>query len=132
MSKTSDRLKEAMRIRDMKQVDLLARTGINKGAMSSYLAGRYEPKQKNLHALARALNVSEAWLMGLDVPMEPSAPAPAAAPQTTPDQEELMRYYDALNDEGQAKVRDYAADLVAVGRYGKDAEARGAGSVTSA
>lgn len=132
MSKTSDRLKEAMRIRDMKQVDLLARTGINKGAMSSYLAGRYEPKQKNLHALARALNVSEAWLMGLDVPMEPSAPAPAAAPQTTPDQEELMRYYDALNDEGQAKVRDYAADLVAGGRYGKDADIQSTVSGTSA
>lgn len=132
MSKTSDRLKEAMRIRDMKQVDLLARTGINKGAMSSYLAGRYEPKQKNLHALARALNVSEAWLMGLDVPMEPSAPAPAAAPQTTPDQEELMRYYDALNDEGQAKVRDYAADLVAGGRYGKDADIQSVVSGTSA
>ena len=117
MSKTSDRLKEAMRIRDMKQVDLLARTGINKGAMSSYLAGRYEPKQKNLHALARALNVSEAWLMGLDVPMELSIPTPAAGLTLSKDQEELLCKYDSLNDEGKAKVLDYASDLVDSGRY---------------
>lgn len=96
MSKTSDRLKEAMRIRDMKQVDLLARTGINKGAMSSYLAGRYEPKQKNLHALARALSVSEAWLMGLDVPMEPTLPTPAAGSTLSKDQEELLYDFSAV------------------------------------
>jgi len=115
MSKTSDRLKEAMRIRDMKQVDLLARTGINKGAMSSYLSGRYEPKQKNLHALARALNVSEAWLMGLDVPMEPSALSPA--PSLSPDRKDLLDKYDVLNDEGKAEAVRYIGMLSAVPAY---------------
>ena len=117
MSKTSDRLKEAMRIRDMKQVDLLARTGINKGAMSSYLTGRYEPKQKNLHALARALNVSEAWLMGLDVPMEPSTPAPAAAPSLSSDRIDLLEKYDVLNDEGKAEALRYIGMLGSVPTY---------------
>ena len=117
MSKTSDRLKEAMRIRDMKQVDLLARTGINKGAMSSYLSGRYEPKQKNLHALARALNVSEAWLMGLDVPMEPSALSPAPAPSLSPDRKDLLDKYDVLNDEGKAEAVRYIGMLSAVPAY---------------
>lgn len=82
-----------------------------------------------LEPLSKVLLCSPAYLMGW---IDDATPAPAAAPQTTPDQEELMRYYDALNDEGQAKVRDYAADLVAGGRYEKDAGARGAGSVTSA
>lgn len=132
MSKTSDRLKEAMRIRDMKQVDLLARTGINKGAMSSYLAGRYEPKQKNLHALARALNVSEAWLMCLDVPMELSIPTPAAGPELSKDQEELLCKYDSLNDEGKAKVLDYTSDLVAGGRYEKVSDEQSTVSGTGA
>lgn len=130
MSRTSDRLKEAMRIRDMKQVDLLARTGINKGAMSSYLAGRYEPKQKNLHALARALNVSEAWLMGLDVPMEPSTLAPAAAPSLSRDRKDLLDKYDALNDEGKAKLIERADELISLGNT-LDNDAKKAGGVSA-
>lgn len=130
MSKTSDRLKEAMRIRDMKQVDLLARTGINKGAMSSYLAGRYEPKQKNLHALARALNVSEDWLMGLDVPMEPSAPAPAAGSTLSKDRKDLLDKYDSLNDEGKAKLIERADELISLGNT-LDNDAKKAGGASA-
>lgn len=70
MEKISDRLKKAMELRDMKQADIIEKTGINKGALSSYLSGRYNPKQDNIYLLAKALNVSEAWLMGADVPME--------------------------------------------------------------
>lgn len=42
----------------------------DKGALSSYISGRYNPKQNNTYLIAKALNVSEAWLMGADVPME--------------------------------------------------------------
>lgn len=70
VSNTAYRLKIAMELRGFKQVDLIAKTNINKGALSSYLSGRYEPKQNNIYKLAQTLNVSEAWLMGYDVPME--------------------------------------------------------------
>ena len=126
MSTTAERLRDALRIRNMKQADLIACTGISKGALSSYLAGRYEPKQKNLHALALALNVNEAWLMGLDVPMSPAANtpslSPAAAPALSPDKEELLANYDKLNHDGQRKVRDYASDLVDSGKYKKESK----------
>lgn len=65
-----NRLNEAMRIRNFKQVDLVERTGLTKSAISQYVSGIYEPKQKALYLLAKALNVNEAWLMGYDVPME--------------------------------------------------------------
>lgn len=65
-----DRIREALKIRGMKQVDLVEKTGIDKGQMSSYLSGRYKPKQANLSLIAKALSVDEAWLMGYDVPME--------------------------------------------------------------
>ena len=124
MSTTAERLRDALRIRNMKQADLIACTGINKGALSSYLAGRYEPKQKNLHALALALNVNEAWLMGLDVPMSPAAntpsPSTATTPALSPDREELLANYGNLNEEGQQKVREYAADLIDSGKYEKE------------
>lgn len=70
MKTTAERLKEGMELRKMKQADLVQLTGISKGALSSYLSGRYAPKQDNVFKLAAALNVSEAWLMGADVPMK--------------------------------------------------------------
>lgn len=69
-AETKDRIREALEIREMKQAELVEKTGIDKGQMSSYLAGRYKPKQNNLHLMAKALSVDEAWLMGYDVPME--------------------------------------------------------------
>lgn len=59
----------------MKQSELVALTGIGKSSISTYISGEYEPKQKNLYRIAKALDVSEAWLMGLDVPMEREKPS---------------------------------------------------------
>ena len=70
MATTADRISEAMKLRDMRQADLVEKTGISKGALSSYTSGRYVPKQNNVYLIAKALDVSEAWLMGADVPMQ--------------------------------------------------------------
>lgn len=64
------RLKQALGARDMKAVDLCQKTGIPKGAISYYLNGRSEPKADRLYIIAKALQVSEAWLLGYDVQME--------------------------------------------------------------
>lgn len=74
----SDRIKEAMKIREMRQIDLAKATGISKPAISQYVSGKYVPKQAATFLIAKALNVSEAWLMGYDVPMERVAPPPKA------------------------------------------------------
>lgn len=66
----ADRLKQAIFLRRTKQVELCSATGIPKSAMSQYLKGSFEPKPDRITALAKALNVSEAWLIGYDVPME--------------------------------------------------------------
>ena len=63
------RLQEAMRISNKRQTDLVNETGIAKGTISNYINGKYEPKSPALQRLARALNVSEKWLDGYDVPM---------------------------------------------------------------
>lgn len=70
MSTIADRIKAGMSIRGLRQTDIIEKTGINKGALSSYISGRYEPKQNNIYLIAKALNVNEAWLMGADVPMD--------------------------------------------------------------
>jgi len=68
--KISNRIKEALVIRKMRQADLVEKTGIGKSSISTYIAGDYEPKQKNIYKIAKALDVSETWLLGYDVPME--------------------------------------------------------------
>ena len=66
----SNRLNTAMRIRNLKPVELSEKTGIDKSKISSYMSGRYKAKQDGVYLLAQALQVNEAWLMGLDVSME--------------------------------------------------------------
>ena len=69
-SNCSERIATALAIRNMKQADLCERTKIPKSAISQYIRGTFEPKQDRIYLIANALNVSEAWLMGYDVPME--------------------------------------------------------------
>ena len=73
---TSDRLKQLMNERKLKQVDILNLSlpyckkyniKMNKSDISQYVSGKVEPSQEKLVALGMALNVSEAWLMGFDV-----------------------------------------------------------------
>lgn len=73
ISTTAVRLKEAMQAAGKKQADLVRETGLDRGAVSSYVSGKYEPKQKAIGKLASALGVSEMWLFGYDVPMARSA-----------------------------------------------------------
>ena len=66
----AQRIREGLVARDMTQADLCRLTGIGKSAMSQYVNGGLVPRQDRTYLIAKALNVSEAWLMGFDVPME--------------------------------------------------------------
>lgn len=70
---TSERLKEAMSLRKMKQVDIMRSTGLDRGSVSHYVSGNYEPKNEAIFKMAKALDVNEMWLWGYDVPMERTA-----------------------------------------------------------
>lgn len=70
MIKTSDRIKEALKERRMKAIDLSRKTGISSGMISEYMNDKYQPRQENLYKIAEALNVSIPWLMGFDTFME--------------------------------------------------------------
>lgn len=66
----SIRIKEALNLRKMKQSELSALSGISKQSINSYVSGKYEPKQEALYKMGKALDVSEMWLAGYDIPME--------------------------------------------------------------
>lgn len=76
---TSDRLKQILAERNMKQIDIIEAAKpfskkfnikLNKNDLSQYIHGKSVPGQRKLSILGMALNVNEAWLMGYDVPME--------------------------------------------------------------
>lgn len=76
---TQQRLNQLMSERNLKQVDILnmslplqKETGIkmSKSHLSQYVNGKSSPDQHKLYLLAKTLNVSEAWLLGYDVPKE--------------------------------------------------------------
>ena len=77
VSNTSNRLKELMRAKDLKQVDILNKAQalgniydvkFNKSDLSQYVSGKTEPNQDKLFILSKALDVDVTWLMGYDVP----------------------------------------------------------------
>ncbi len=68
MSTFSERMNKAMDFNNITQSELCRMTGIPKSAISQYLSGSFKPKQDRLLLIANALDVSEAWLLGIDVP----------------------------------------------------------------
>ena len=66
----TDRLRQAMDVRGLRAVELARLTGLSKARISQYTNGIYIPKADAMHKLARALDVSDLWLEGYDVPME--------------------------------------------------------------
>lgn len=78
-SNTSQRLKQLMDSKGLRQVDILRQAEpyckrfdvkLNKNDLSQYVSGKVIPGQDKLTILGLALGVSEAWLMGYDVSME--------------------------------------------------------------
>lgn len=65
-----NRIREALSIRNMKQVELAEKIGIAKGTVSNWAKQKYQPKSKALAKMANILDVSELWLAGYDIPME--------------------------------------------------------------
>ena len=83
---TSERLKQIMSEQGLRQADILERAkpycekfGLKLGRndISQYVSGKVLPKQDKLTLLGYTLNVSEAWLMGYDVPRERESVTPS-------------------------------------------------------
>jgi len=65
----STRLDKAMKLRNIKSVELHEKTGISESLISKYLSGNALARQKKIFLISKVLDVNPAWLMGYDVPM---------------------------------------------------------------
>lgn len=102
MSTFAERMSEAMTKYDISINEISRRTGINVGTLSHYKNGSYEPKRTNIYLVAKALNVSPGWLMGLDLPER----RPLL-------DEEVLRMWNNLSEEQQTAVAQYIQSLTA-------------------
>lgn len=108
---TSQRLKQVMDMRGYRQVDILEAAEpyckkygvkLGKNALSQYVSGKVEPNQERLTILGLALGVSEAWLLGYDVPMERSVTPTAGTGDGRT--KEYVELFELLNAEQQALI----------------------------
>ena len=116
---TAERLKFLMDTRNLKQVDILRMAEpyckmfnikLGKNDLSQYVNGRSRPMQKKLTILGLALNVSEAWLMGFDVPMErKTTPIDKEADER---EQEFIALYRGLSPEKQILVVQMLRGLI--------------------
>lgn len=86
----AERIREGLSARGLTQADLCRLTGIKKSAMSQYVNGGLVPRQDRTFLIAEALNVSEAWLMGFDVPMDRQ--------KSDPLDEQFLSLFNSLGD----------------------------------
>lgn len=81
ISTFAQRLRAGLDARQMTQAELSSRSKISKSSISHYLKGDWEGKQDAVYSIAQVLNVSEAWLMGYDVPMDAEHATPSQPTQ---------------------------------------------------
>lgn len=109
-SNTSQRLKQIMSEKNLRQADILRaaepyckRYGIKlaKNDLSQYVNGKVEPGQEKLTILGLALGVSEAWLMGYDVHQERDAKEehPTGYDGMSADRQAMLDFIDNLSDD---------------------------------
>ena len=66
MADFSDRLREAMEKKGIRQAELCRLTGIQKSAISQYMSGKFVPRQDRLEQIAAALGTTTGRLLGYD------------------------------------------------------------------
>ncbi len=107
-SNTKLRLRQIMDERRITQTDILKaaqpycekfNVKLNKSNMSQYVSGKNEPGQDKIAVLSMALDVSEGWLMGYDVPMERQSGEEKAPDEKSEKLSKLLSIADKLSDE---------------------------------
>jgi transcriptional regulator with XRE-family HTH domain len=130
-AKFTERLNDEMFSRHMRQYDLheLIKpiseeygTKISKSDLSTYCSGVSAPRAEKLFVLAKALGVSEAWLMGYNTDKNPTG---AAAKPSVEDEEQiqkeqkLLESYRKLTDKEQQLALRYINALLVVRKGNK-------------
>ena len=107
MNTFAERLRYYMEQANMKQIELVEKTKINKSSISEYLSGNYEPKQRNIYKIAIALGIKPSQLMGIeeDKPTISSCNITMSEKLNLTKQEEtIIKKYRQLDADGKDRI----------------------------
>ena len=126
VSNPSQRLQQILSERNLKQADVLRlaepycreyRQKLGRSDLSQFVSGKVIPGQWKLTLIALALNISEAWLMGYDVPQErghPLSPLPFSVGLSNEQSEnQFINRLRQLSPEELQKVDAFVQGLLA-------------------
>lgn len=100
METLGERLGKAIKEKGMTQSEICRKLNIPKSALSQYVSGKSNNMpMERLHALAKLLGKSEAWLMGYDVK------------DISIDEDRLLAIYRLIDEESKKNLIAYALFL---------------------
>ena len=128
----SSRLRASMGQANISQAELCEKTKIPKSALSQYLSGNFKSRQPRSGILAKALNVSEAWLMGYENTgnafsdnlrrlLNGEELKTRETEETSP-KEEMLKLFDGLNTEGQKLAMKQMAFFASLPEFKKGSD----------
>lgn len=110
MPEFKDMLKYFRKRSGLTQSALAEKVGLTRSRINNYEQGVRQPDFETAELFADFFNVDLDTLLARDV---------HDAAVLSPTEQQLVNDFRSLNEEGQEKVSEYAADLVASGRYQK-------------
>ena len=108
----AERIKERRKIMGYTQTELGEKIGLQASAIAKYENGRVENiKRSIISNMAKVLDCSPSYLMGLDDPFSESSAVLHARMAKDAYFQRLYLYWERLSDSGKDKLVEYATDL---------------------
>lgn len=106
-----DRLRTAMADNKVNARELSRKSGISESSISRYLLGQMEPKPDKVKLLAKALHVSEVYLLNIEEQADP-IPDFLYKYGIDPHKEIVIHQYVTMSPENQKQVEKYISFLL--------------------
>lgn len=97
MYEINKRIRDEMQKQNLTMTELAKKSGLNRSTISRYVNDAIEPKQNAIGAIADALGVSPAYLLGFDI-SEDAREIIDLAKLNDKNLARLLAYYEALID----------------------------------
>lgn len=87
LKQIANRIRQCMKEKGLKQVDIVKTTGVSKGSVSKWLSGKAKPSGESLLRLSQVLDASEYWLLHGEYPYT-----------TYSDTDDATEYFNSLDE----------------------------------